>query len=186
MPPKNIVIFASGKGSNAVHLDSYFRNRHGYGIAHLVSDRPNSGASRWAQKQKIPTHILSDTQAIDCSTPYIAEADIVVLAGYLRMIPQSLLECLQAPILNLHPSLLPKHGGQGMYGDRVHRAVLDSGDKKSGISIHEVNEKYDDGALLFQEELDIDPEETVDSLRAKIQNLERQHLPILVEKLLYT
>jgi phosphoribosylglycinamide formyltransferase-1 len=110
--------------------------------------------------------------------------DFIVLAGFLWLVPPNILHTWAGRIVNIHPALLPKFGGKGMYGDRVHQAVIEAGEKETGISIHYVNEKYDDGQIIFQERFDILPEDTAESIAEKIHVLEHEHFPVVIEKLI--
>jgi len=110
--------------------------------------------------------------------------DVIVLAGFLWLIPMDIINAFRGKIFNIHPALLPKHGGKGMYGERVHQAVIDGGDKESGITIHHVNERYDEGNIIFQAKCPVEPGDTVESLAGKIHKLEYKHFPGVIEKLI--
>ncbi len=184
----NIVVFVSGKGSNARNIDRYFRENYGFGISTLVSSRPNEELENWASEKGI-TYIQTDknlkTKGIPIwEMPAIKNTDLIVLAGFLKKIPSAMLSSVQVPIINIHPSLLPKYGGHGMYGSHVHRAVLDAGETESGITIHHVNENYDEGNIILQKETVLSPDETIESLMQKIHLLEYKHYPEVIELLL--
>ncbi len=187
---KNIVVLVSGRGSNAKNIDQYFREKYGYGISTLISSKHNPDLQNWAQSRSIDyieinKNLKHDGNAI-WEVPQVENADIIVLAGFLKKIPTEMISATHAPIINIHPSLLPKYGGKGMYGARVHEAVLSSDDKRSGITIHYVNEKYDEGTIIRQVSIDLDPKETLDSLQEKIHQLEYQNFPEVVEEMLYS
>ncbi len=187
--PKNIAVLVSGKGSNAKNIHRYFREKYGYGIHTLVSSRPNPELNQWAEEQNIDYLEIDknlETQGRKVWTlPALREADLVVLAGFLRKIPVPMLETLDSPIVNIHPSLLPKYGGKGMYGAHVHEAVLAADEEESGITIHLVDREYDQGQILRQVSIRLSPKETVYSLQPKIHALEYEHYPQVIEALLY-
>lgn len=185
---KNIAIFASGNGSNAEQISKYFLNKPSGKVKLILANNPNAGVIERAEKLGIVSVIF------DRSTFYFSdeivdtlnenEIDLVVLAGFLWLIPANILAAYKGRIVNIHPALLPKYGGKGMYGSHVHEAVIATGEKKSGITIHFVNEKYDDGQIIFQAEVNIEKGETPDSLAQKIHLLEYEHFPKIVEKVL--
>jgi phosphoribosylglycinamide formyltransferase-1 len=111
--------------------------------------------------------------------------DLIVLAGYLKLIPEAFIQAFPGKIINMHPALLPAYGGKGMYGSHVHQAVIEAGDAKSGITIHEVNERYDEGSIIFQASCDVSPEDSPETLAQRIHQLEYEHLPVQIEKILY-
>jgi len=185
-PSIRIAIFASGKGSNARALAAYFADRNSAEVALLVSNKATSGVFQQAEEQGIPVVLLDRNQAKDGG--YLIELmkqheiDLIVLAGYLKLIPARLTQAMERRILNIHPSLLPAYGGKGMYGGRVHEAVLAAGDEKSGITIHYVNEVYDQGEILFQASVKVQPDWSASDLQQAIHSLEHQHFPKVVEK----
>jgi len=196
--PVNIAIFASGAGTNAEKiiqtLPSYFAGETLQpNIAVIITDNPRAGVLNIASKYHLPSGIL---RLKDRNTAEISEAysfilkkykvDFIVLAGYLKMLPASVINAFPKKIVNIHPALLPAYGGAGMYGNRVHEAVLAAGEKKSGISIHEVDEIYDNGKIIFQSDCDIDEAETVASLAGKIHALEHQHYPAVIAAVIHS
>lgn len=182
----HIAIFASGTGSNALRLMEYFHNHPRINISLLVSNKTGAGALHHASNKGVSTLILEKERFFgeDAYVPELQSLgiDFIVLAGFLWKIPSALIEAFPQRIVNLHPALLPRHGGKGMYGRHVHEAVLASGDKESGITIHFVDEHYDHGAVIFQAMCPVEPGETPDALAAKIHALEYKHLPKVVEQ----
>ncbi len=186
---KNIVVLVSGRGSNARNIDRYFRQIYGYGLEAVISTQENPELQAWTEDQKISWLQVDSNLQIDgmdlYEIPETKIADIIVLAGFLKLLPADFIRNTDVPIVNIHPALLPKHGGQGMYGAHVHEAVIAEGDSHSGITIHHVNEKYDDGKIILQVSLPIAPGETPESLAQKIHELEYEHYPKVIEDLLY-
>jgi phosphoribosylglycinamide formyltransferase 1 len=185
---KNIAIFASGNGSNAEQISSYFLNKPSGKVKLILTNNPNAGVIKRAEKLGIVS-VIFDRNTFYYSDEIVDtlkenKIDLVVLAGFLWLIPNNILEAFKGKILNIHPALLPKYGGKGMFGRSVHEAVVAAGEKKSGITIHYVNEKYDDGQIIFQAEVNIEKDETPDSLAQKIHQLEYEHFPKIVEKVL--
>lgn len=184
----NIAIFISGAGSNAknlIHFFSQIKNQH---VSLVLSEKINPELEQLCASEKISFLHVDKNQSTN--TDYLLETclkhdiNCVVLAGFLKKIPEKLIQHYPDRIVNIHPSLLPKFGGKGMYGDHVHRAVLEAKEEESGITIHLVNEEYDKGKILAQFSLAIESTETVESLREKIKILEHTHLPQVVHTLL--
>jgi phosphoribosylglycinamide formyltransferase 1 len=185
---KNIAIFASGAGSNAQKIIDHFRDSSLAKVTLILSNKAEAGIFKIAEKERIPA-ILIDKEQFFRGDTYIklleeAGTDLVVLAGFLWKVPANLVTAFPNRIINIHPALLPKFGGKGMYGHFVHEAVLAAGEKESGITIHYVNEKYDDGGVILQEKCIITEEDTPDSLACKVQVLEHKWFPLIVERLL--
>ncbi|WP_343304588.1 phosphoribosylglycinamide formyltransferase [Chitinophaga niabensis] len=185
---KNIAIFASGAGSNAQKIIDHFRGSSLAKVTLILSNKAEAGIFKIAEKEQIPA-ILIDKEQFFRGDTYIklleeAQTDLVVLAGFLWKIPANLVTAFPNRIINIHPALLPKFGGKGMYGHFVHEAVLAAGEKESGITIHYVNEKYDDGGVILQEKCIITEEDTPESLARKVQVLEHKWFPLIVERLL--
>ncbi len=191
--PYTLALFASGTGSNVRKIIEYFGSQKhsdspGVDIALIVCNNPAAGVVNIARELGIPLLMLDkkrfmqgDAYADELSPKNI---DLIVLAGFLWKIPDSLIRAFPGRIINIHPALLPRFGGKGMYGLHVHRAVIESGEKKSGISIHEVDEHYDHGPLLFQAECDIKAGETPESLSEKIHQLEHRHYAPIIAQVL--
>lgn len=185
---KNIAIFASGAGSNAQKIIDHFRHSTKARISLIVCNKPGAGVLQIAEKEGIPS-ILLDRQSFLQTDTYVQllqekQTDLIVLAGFLWKVPANLVQAFPNRIVNIHPALLPKFGGKGMYGHFVHEAVLAAGEKESGITIHYVNEKYDDGAPILQERCTITETDTPDTLAKKVQALEHHWYPVIVEQLL--
>jgi len=185
---KKIAIFASGNGSNAEHITRFFRQRKTADVHLILSNNSNAKVLERAKKLSVPAVVFnrsdfSNTNKI--SDLLVAnKIDLIVLAGFLWLIPLNILQSFRNRIINIHPALLPKYGGKGMFGMRVHEAVIDSGDKQSGITIHYVNEKYDEGLIIFQAKVAVDTTDTPESLASKIHELEYAHFPVVIEKVL--
>ncbi len=188
MKKLRLALFASGTGSNVLNMITYFRAHPTIEIAFVLSNRKDAAVISKANEKGVQTVVCSNTEANDsdflgniCSQNNI---DYIILAGYLRLIPAGLIATYANRIINIHPSLLPKFGGKGMYGNHVHEAVIQSAEKESGISIHYVNAHFDEGDLIAQFHCKITEKETVDSLRGKIQHLEQTYFPFVVEQTL--
>lgn len=183
-----VAIFASGTGTNAKKIIEFFDNQDNNSIATInliITNNPNAEVIKLAENKGIPVVIVQRERFIqgDGYLPELLKWEIqyVILAGFLWKIPQGILAAFRGRILNIHPALLPKFGGKGMYGHFVHEAVIASGEQKSGITIHEVNEHYDEGNPVFQAQCEIDAGETPQSLAKKIQQLEHQHYPRVIK-----
>lgn len=183
-----IAIFASGAGSNARRLIEFFNDHSKIEVSLIVCNRRKAGVYEVANAAGVEI-LHFPKEKMENSTELLEtlnnrSIEWIVLAGFLLKIPHSLIEAYEGRMLNVHPALLPKFGGKGMYGDYVHQAVLEADVKKSGISIHYVDANYDTGSLIRQYECEIEKGETVESLRAKIQGLEHEFLPRVVEELI--
>lgn len=185
---KKIVVFASGSGSNAENIVNYFRDKE-VKVLMFLTNNPNAGVIERGRRLGIPT-LVFDKKTFSKTNDIVnilknLEVDFIVLGGFLWMIPENLISSFDSKIVNIHPSLLPKYGGKGMWGHFVHEAVLQNNESESGISIHLVNEHYDEGEMVFQAKCTIDENETPESLAAKVQELEAMHFPKIIENLLY-
>ena len=185
---KNIAIFASGNGSNAEQISRYFIQNPVAKVKLILTNNPNAGVIERAERLGIIS-VIFDRNTFYFSDEIINtlkenQVDLIVLAGFLWLVPNNILQEFKGRIVNIHPALLPKYGGKGMYGNYVHQAVIAAGDKKSGITIHYVNEKYDDGQIIFQAEVDLSKNETPESLAQKIHHLEYENFPVFIEKIL--
>lgn len=183
----NIAVFASGAGSNAQKIIDFFKDHSWIKVALIVCNKMKAGVLEIAEKEAIPTLII-EKQRFD-QTGYISELqhyniDFIVLAGFLWKIPSELVKYFPSNIINIHPALLPNYGGKGMYGNAVHKAVIEGNEKESGITIHYVDEIYDNGKIIFQTKCTIDPDETPESLANKIHILEHAHYPKEIEHIL--
>lgn len=185
---KNIAIFASGSGTNAENIIKYFDNNENINISLIISNKENALVHQRAKNLgvKSATFSKSDFDSTDKVLEFLQQnrIDFIVLAGFLLKIPHKLIEAFPNKIINIHPSLLPKHGGKGMYGDNVHKAVIDAKEKESGITIHYVNENYDEGAIIFQAQCTVEPTDTYEDVAKKVHTLEYTHFPIIIESLL--
>ncbi|MGF7231006.1 phosphoribosylglycinamide formyltransferase [Arachidicoccus sp.] len=182
----NIAIFASGAGSNALKIIQHFQQPSEINISLIISNKAEAGVVEIANQNNIRTIILERKPFFE-SDKYVLllkeqNIDLIVLAGFLWKIPANLVAAFPDRIINIHPALLPKYGGKGMYGNFVHQAVIDAKDKISGITIHLVDEQYDHGKHLFQAECSVVQEDTVESLAQKIHALEHRFLPEVIEK----
>ena len=183
---KNIAVFVSGSGSNAENLFTYFSGSDVAKVNVLFSNKKEAYALDRAERLGLEA-IVFDRDDFYYSSRVLDELknrkiDYIVLAGFLWLLPAELIAAYPGRILNIHPALLPKYGGKGMYGDRVHRAVIEAGETESGITIHRVNEQYDSGDIVFQATVAVTPEDTPESLATKIHELEYEHFPKIVEQ----
>ena len=186
--PIHIAIFASGAGSNARKIIEHFEKKDlPIKVSLIVCNVPGAGVIEIAKEKGIPTLMIN--KADFASTGYVeslhnSEIQFIVLAGFLWKVPEVLVKAYPKAIINIHPALLPKYGGKGMYGSRVHEAVIAAGEKESGITIHWVNEHYDEGAIIYQASCPIDAGETPETLAHKIHALEHAHFAPTIEQLL--
>ena len=183
---KRIAIFASGTGSNAKKILAHFQSSNKIEVALIVSNKTNAGVLNFAKEYSVSTLIIDREKFLkgDGYVPELqtAKIDWIILAGFLWKIPVSLLNHWEKRIINIHPALLPKYGGKGMYGEAVHRAVLAANEKESGITIHYVDEQYDHGATIFQATCPVLSTDLVENLAEKIHALEHLHYPVVIEK----
>lgn len=186
----NIAIFASGNGTNAENIIRYFNtgdsHPSGMTVSLVVASRPDAYVIERARRLGVPVRVIdrATLNDPDLILPLLRQygVDVIILAGFLMMIPQFLIRRYPEKIINIHPSLLPRHGGKGMYGRNVHEAVLRSGDTRTGITIHFVSEEYDRGRIIFQTSVDVEPGDTVDDIGSKVQLLEQQHFPRVIHE----
>ena len=185
---KNIAIFASGEGSNALAIAQYFAGRRDVTIKILLSNREGAGVHAKMQSMNIPTVTFTREQWQQADEIldllHANDIDLIVLAGFLCIIPESIISAYEHRIINIHPSLLPRHGGPGMWGHHVHQAVIDAGDTQSGITIHHVTTEVDGGEIIFQASCPVMPNDTPDTLAERVHSLEHVHFPFVVEQLL--
>ncbi len=185
---KKIAVFASGAGSNTQKIIDYFRDDQSIQVALIVCNKPGAGVLAIAGKEQIPV-LMTDQEKFFRGNACVDELkqagiDLIVLAGFLWKIPAPLLAAYKGRIINIHPALLPRYGGKGMYGLHVHQAVLDNCEKESGISIHYVDEHYDHGAIIFQATCPVLPDDNPVTLAQRIQLLEYSHYPRIIAWLL--
>ena len=185
---KKIIVFASGSGSNAENIIKFFKDSGNVKVSYLLSNNPEAYALKRAESLGISTKVFSregfyhNGEVLEFLLG--CQPDLIVLAGFLWLVPQNIVKAFPNRIVNIHPALLPKYGGKGMYGSRVHEAVLRNGERESGITIHYVNEHYDEGNTLFQATCRIEPEDDIHALVAKIHDLEHAHFPRVIQQLL--
>ena len=184
---KQIAIFASGAGSNAARMIDYFRHHETVKISLIVCNKPGAGVLGIAEKEEIPV-LMIEKEGFFRGNGYVDELrkagiDFLVLAGFLWKIPTTLVKAYPGKIINIHPALLPKYGGKGMYGRFVHEAVIAAGEKETGITIHYVDEIYDHGKVLFQARVQLEPADTPATVAQKVHQLEYEHFPKIVEEL---
>ena len=182
---KNLAIFASGNGSNAENIIKFFQNDPSAEVKLVLSNKPEAYVLERAKNLGVPTFIFSrdDFYQSDVvlSTLLEQKIDWVILAGFLWLIPSNLTRAFPHRIINIHPALLPRYGGKGMYGHHVHKSVIEAGEKCSGISIHYVDEKYDEGKIIFQHECPVLESDTPGTLAARIHQLEHLHFPRVIK-----
>jgi phosphoribosylglycinamide formyltransferase-1 len=184
----HLAIFSSGTGSNAARIIQYFRGHPTIRVGLIVCNHPGAGVLNIASAAGIPV-LLIEKERFFRGDAYVPELrargiDFIVLAGFLWKIPGKLVAAFSHRIVNIHPALLPKYGGKGMYGHFVHEAVIAAGDKESGITIHYVDELYDHGLVIFQAKVPVDPEDTPETLAGKVQSLEHRHFAPVIEEIL--
>jgi len=182
---KKMAIFASGNGTNAQRIIEYFHGSHKISVGLILTNNPQAYVLERARNAKIPTVCFARKEFYDSNFILdilsVQGISFIVLAGFLWLIPEYLLNAYKGNIINIHPALLPKYGGKGMYGMHVHEAVIQSGDKESGITIHHVNQHYDEGQIIFQARCPVEPGDTPESLAEKIHQLEYRYYPEVIE-----
>ena len=182
-----IAIFASGEGTNAQNFIDYFKGKKNISISLIVCNKREAGVVNKAIEADIPVLIV-DKDTFYNTDKVLDElkqkADFIVLAGFLWMVPNNIIKAFAGKMVNIHPALLPNYGGKGMYGMKVHEAVISNKEQETGISIHYVNEKYDEGKIIFQAKCPIDSADTPETLAKKVHELEYKFYPLIIEKLL--
>ena len=184
----NIVIFASGSGSNAENVINYFKNDPRDRVIGLCCNKPDAPVLARAERLGVPVCLFNREEFYGSDRVLLQleewQADLIVLAGFLWKVPENILETYAGRVINIHPALLPQYGGKGMYGMRVHEAVIAAGEGGSGITIHYVNECYDEGGIIFQAMCAITPEDTPESLAGKVHALEYDYFPRIIKGVL--
>ncbi len=186
--PKKLVIFASGSGTNAENIIKYFNNSGTAEVIAVLSN--NKGAKVLKRAYDLGVKALHFDRDAFYNTQEVnhvlkdMKPDLIILAGFLWLFPEHILKSFPDKVINLHPALLPKFGGKGMYGEAVHKAVLEHKEKETGITIHYVNPKYDEGNIIFQDSFEVNPGMTHLDIAKKIHELEYRHLPVIIENLL--
>jgi len=185
---KRIAIFASGSGSNAQKIMEHFKRNPEAEVVLVLTNNPQAYVLQRSDNFEIPSHIFTRKEFYETDDVIRLlknlQVDLIVLAGFLWLVPETLLQAFPNKIINLHPALLPKFGGQGMYGDHVHKAVLASGEEESGITIHFAGEAFDEGEIIHQSKFKIEPGDNLEVVKFKGQQLEHQHFPRVIESLL--
>ena len=186
---KRIVIFASGNGTNAENLIRFFHNRDNVSVIQVLTNNPRAKVLDRCKNLNISALCFNRVAFYETNDVLdllkVTKPDLIVLAGFLWKIPQSIISEFQSKIINIHPALLPKYGGKGMYGTHVHEAVVNNKETETGITIHYVNENYDEGAIIFQEKCYVLPSDTPQNVAEKIHELEMKFFPKVVESLLF-
>jgi len=183
-----ICIFASGSGTNAEAIIGYFAGRHDVNIGLIISSREDAYVLQRAAKHQIPSLVLNRSDFKE--TENLLEVlkahavDFIALAGFMWLVPSYLIREFPNKIVNIHPALLPKFGGKGMYGSHIHKAVLEAGERESGITVHYVNEEYDEGTIVARESCVVNPDDTPDSLAERIHKLEHLHFPRIIDEVI--
>lgn len=184
---KNIAVFASGSGTNAEKIFERFAQHTEVNVSMLLTNNPKAGVIDRAARFNVPVKIFDKSTFLhsDHVLQWLqqAETDFIVLAGFLLKVPQNLIQTYADRIINIHPALLPSYGGKGMYGMHVHRAVIAAGEPATGITIHLVNENYDEGKIIFQASCPVNPTDTPEEVAAKVHQLEHQYYPEVIERL---
>lgn len=184
---KKIVLFASGSGTNAENIIKYFKNSSLARVVAVFSNNQQARVLGRAQQHEVPALVFSREELQDGTVLERLnqfQPDLIVLAGFLWMFPQQIIA--QYPTINIHPALLPKYGGKGMYGMKVHQAVLDNREVETGITIHQVNEHYDEGDIIFQKSVTIEDCSSAEAVADKVHQLEYLHFPRVIESILTT
>lgn len=185
---KRIAIFASGSGSNAQKIMEHFKRNPEAEVVLVLTNNPQAYVLQRADNFEVPAHIFTRHEFYDTDEVIRLlknlQVDLIVLAGFLWLVPASLLKAFPNKIINLHPALLPKYGGKGMFGDHVHNAVLEAKDDESGITVHFVNEQFDEGEIIHQSRFKIEAGDNLEVIKFKGQQLEHQHFPRVIESLL--
>ena len=182
-----LAVFASGSGTNAENLIEHFNKTFDKRVELVLSNNPEAYVLERAARLGVPSRVFTRQELREGQVLQLLqenEIDFVVLAGFLWLVPADIIEAYRNRIVNIHPALLPRYGGKGMYGHHVHEAVLANGDKESGITIHYVNEKYDSGDIIFQARCPVLPGDTPESLQERVHALEYEHFPRVVEELI--
>lgn len=184
MPKFKIAIFASGSGTNAEKILEYFQHNTNTEVSLILSNKENAGVIERAKRWQVPVRIFNrntfynTNEIVDLLQQ--EQISLVILAGFLWLIPENLVQAFPQKMINIHPALLPGYGGKGMYGNKVHQAVHAANEAETGITIHYVNERYDEGAIIFQASCQLTPEDTPESIAHKVQKLEHEYFPKVI------
>ena len=185
---KNIIIFASGSGTNAENIVKFFKSSKIANVSFIVTNNKQAYVLKRVESLNVKSLVFDrkDFYETDSVLNFLLneKPDLIVLSGFLILMPKKIIEKFPKQIINIHPALLPKYGGKGMYGNKVHQEVIYNKEKETGITIHYVNEKYDEGEIIFQKKCNVDTNDTVDSLAKKIHSLEYEYFPKTIKDLL--
>lgn len=185
---KRIALFASGSGTNAEKIFKKFQNHNLAEVALLLSNNPEAYALKRAEKFDVPTRVFNRKTFRETANIVTflrsEQIDLIILAGFMWLIPENLVKAFPNQIINIHPALLPKYGGKGMYGMHVHQAVKDNKETETGITIHYVNEHYDEGQIIFQASCTLEPSDSPNDIATKVHQLEYKHYPNVIENLI--
>ena len=181
---QRIVIFASGSGTNAENIIRHFKDSSTARVTWVLCNKEGAGVLDRAERLGVPSRVFTKKELFskEFIDFVVAEGDFIVLAGFLLKVPDELTRAFDGAMVNIHPALLPKYGGKGMYGMNVHRAVVENKEKESGITIHYVNENYDEGAIIFQKEVTLDKEDSPEDVAQKIHALEQEYFPAVIQQ----
>jgi phosphoribosylglycinamide formyltransferase 1 len=184
----SIAIFASGSGSNAERIIEYFRSHPSIRVSLVLTNNPKAGVLERASRLGVPSHVFNRNDFYQTNEVLQVLEDhrisFIVLAGFLWLMPANLVQAFPDRIVNIHPALLPRYGGKGMYGMKVHEAIVQAGEKESGITIHYVNEHYDEGQIVFQATCAVSPDDSPEEVAHKVQALEHQYFPPVIERVI--
>lgn len=185
---KEIVLLASGSGSNVENIINYFRDHSSVKVACVLTNKSDAPVLERCKRLEVPAMYFNRSAFLNSNVvlKLLQSLDpaLIVLAGFLWKIPEDLVLAFPNQIINIHPALLPKYGGKGMYGSHVHQAVKDNNEKETGITIHYVNENYDEGGVIFQDKVALTPKDTAESIAQKVHVLEYKHFPGVIEQLI--
>jgi len=184
---KRIVIFASGSGTNAENIIRYFKNSNLISVVQVLSNKKDAKVLERAKRLEVSSLVFNRDDFYNSEElldNLKLNADYIILAGFLWKIPTNIIEAFPNKIINIHPALLPKYGGKGMYGMHVHKAVVKNKEKESGITIHYVNENYDEGTIIFQKSFEVLVCDTANDVAAKIHILEQENFPKIIEQVI--
>lgn len=182
-PPVRVAVLVSGGGTNLQALLDAFHDSPSARVARVISNRPDAGALERARRARVPTIVLREPRDAGELLGVLQDIDLVVLAGYLKLVPPAVVKRFRGRMINIHPALLPDFGGAGMYGHHVHEAVLASGARESGATVHFVDVEFDRGAIIAQERVPVKPSDTADTLAARVLEAEHRLLPRVVLEL---
>ena len=185
---KRIVLIASGSGSNVENIINYYNFNPEVKVVMVFTNNPKAGVIDRVSFTKISLKIFDKAQLNNGTLKNqieLLDPNLIVLAGFLLKLPLDFTRTFNGKIINIHPALLPKHGGKGMYGDRVHQSVKDAGDPQTGITVHYVNKHYDQGSIIFQAKVEISLQDSIQQIANKVQKLEHEHYPQVIDKILF-